>query len=119
MTYERATYGQDTESPDERAPPMPIFYKDSEHGLARSTVHRWITTLGSLQKTLQAAMSLLLEKGAGIHRQIVHVAARKYRSTERKNLLQDALRLIHAEAAYRATFRCSIFPHLATACAWL
>jgi len=125
MTYQQATCELVLGRANGRSPPrqpLPVFYPDPEQatsrGLAPSTVHRWITTLGSLKKTLQAATSLLLDKDAGIHRQAVDVAARKYRSQERKNRLQDTLRLFHAEAAYRAWFGCSIFPYLATICLW-
>lgn len=125
ISYERATCELDPGQTNGRSPPrqpLPVFYPDPEQatsrGLAPSTVHRWITTLGSLKKILQAATSLLLDKDASIHRQAVDVAARKYRSVERKNRLQDTLRLFHAEAAYRAWFGCSIFPHLATSCLW-
>jgi len=125
MTYEQATCELIGIPANGRSPPrdpLPVFYpyqaKDTDKGLARSTIHRWITTLGSLGETLQAATSLLLDKGTNIHRQVVDVAARKYRSVERKILLQNTLKLFGAEAAYRVWFGCSIFPHLATRCLW-
>ena len=123
MTYEQATRQHHTDIPNGRAPPqqpMPVFYPDvgKAPSLAPSTVYRWITTLGSLKKTLQAATNLLLDKDADIHRHAVDIAARKFRSAERKNRLKDALSLLHAEAAYRAWFGCSIFPQLATSCQW-
>jgi len=123
MTYEQATLEQDTGQAKGRSPPrepMPACHEDTDTGsqLAPSTIHRWITTLGSLKETLQAATSLLLDKGADIHRHVVDVAARKYRSIERKILLQNTLKLFGAEAAYRAWFGCSIFPHLASGCLW-
>jgi hypothetical protein len=127
MTYQQATCELVLSQANGRSPPrepLPVFYPDpypgktTDRGLAPSTVHRWITTLGSLKETLQAATSLLLDKGADIHRQVVDVAARKYRSVERKILLQNTLKLFHAEAAYRACVGCSIFPHLAIGCCW-
>ena len=52
------------------------------------------------------------------HRQVIDVAARKYRSQQRKIRLQDCLRLFHANARYRIVFERSIFPHLAIGCCW-
>lgn len=127
MTYAQATCELIGSQANGRSPPrepLPVFYPDpypgktTDRGLAPSTVHRWITTLGSLKETLQVATSLLLEKGADIHRQVVDVAVHKVRSVERKILLQNTLKLFGAEAAYRAWFGCSIFPHLATRCLW-
>jgi len=123
MTYERAACEQDTSGTNERSPPrqpMPVFHQDQDEArrFAPSTVARWITTLGSLKNTLQAAMNLLLEKGSDIHRQAFDLPARKYRSHERKRLLQDCLMLFHTEARYRVLFGCSIFPELAIRCCW-
>ena len=123
MTYEWAAREQDTRDINERSPPrqpMPICDQDpgKARQLAPSTVYRWITTLGNLDKTLQAAISLLLEKGDDIHRQVVDVAAHKYRSQQRKILLQDCLRLFHADARYQILFERPIFPELAIRCCW-
>lgn len=122
MSYEHAARELDPDQPNGRAPPqrLPLYHEDPDRArqLASSTVHRWITTLGSLKKTLQMATCLLLERNVDSHRQAVDVAAHKYRSQQRKNRLRDALRLLHTDAAYRATFGCSIFPKLATGCLW-
>lgn len=128
MTYQQATCELILSQANGRSPPrkaLPLYYpeyvKDNETKtpmLSPSTVHRWIATLGSLKETLQAATSLLLDKGADIHRHVMDVAARKYRSVQRKILLQNTLKLFGAEAAYRVWFGCSIFPHLATGCFW-
>jgi hypothetical protein len=122
-SYEQATRELDPGQQNGRSPPwqpMPVCHQDM--GCARqfapSTVHRWITTLGSMKNTLQAAMNLLLEKGSDIHRQACDLPARKYRSQERKRLLQDCLMLFHTEARYRILFGCSIFPELAISCCW-
>lgn len=132
-SYEQVTRNLPAEPSNERSPPhnpMTLAYPepfeecqdpDKETPaptLSPSTVHRWITSLGALKKTLQAATGLLLDKGADTHRQAVDIAAGKYRSDERKNVLQDAMRLLHAEATYRVLFDRSIFPNLATACGW-
>jgi len=122
MTYERAACKLDTSQINGRSPPpsLPIYHPDLDkpRRLRPSTIHRWITTLGGLDKTLHTAMSLLLEKGDDIHRQVIDVAARKYRSQQRKMRLQDCLRLLHTNARYRIMFERSIFPHLAIGCCW-
>jgi hypothetical protein len=63
-------------------------------------------------------VSLLLEKGDTIHRQIVDITARKYRSQARKRCLQDCLRLFYCEARFHSVFGRSIFPELATGYCW-
>jgi hypothetical protein len=122
MTYKRAACKPSTSEIYGRSPPspLPIYYPDPDkpRQLAPSTVHRWITTLGALDKTLQAALSLLLEKGDDIHRQVLDVAVRKYRSQARKRCLQDCLRLFLCEARFRVVFNRSIFPELATSYCW-
>lgn len=123
MTYEQAAREPVTSGTNERSPPrqpMPVFHQDQDEArrFAPSTVARWITTLGSLKNTLQVAMNLLLEKDSDIHRQAFDLPARKYRSQERKRLLQDCLMLFHTEARYRVLFGCSIFPELAIRCCW-
>lgn len=121
MTYERATRELVPGQTNGRAPPrqsLPVFYDDKPGGLVPSTVHRWITTLGSLQKTLQAVMHLLLEKDADIHRQFLDIPPRKYRSCQRRRCLQDAMGLLHANARFLILFKCSIFPKLAIRWCW-
>lgn len=148
ITYQQAAAKREPEPSNKRAfahQPMPIYYpppqerrenpiqqegqdneaqdklqddKPPEPTLAPSTVHRWISSLASMKKTVQNATSLLLDKGSAIHRQEVDIPARKYRSEQRKNILQDALRLIYADAAYRVSFGASIFPDLATSSGW-
>ena len=123
MSYERAACEPDPGQTNGRSPPqepMPVCHKDTGEGrqLAASTVAHWITTLGRLQKTLQAAMNLLLEKDSDIHRQAFDLPARKYRTQERKRLLQDCLSLFHAEARFRILFGGSIFPEHAIRCCW-
>ena len=123
MSYERAAWELEPGQTNGRSPPrepMPICHKDTGEGrqLAASTVAHWITTLGRLQKTLQAARNLLLEKDSAIHRQAFDLPARKYRTQERKRLLQDCLSLFHTEARFRVLFGCSIFPEHAISCCW-
>jgi len=123
MTYERATLAQNTVATRGRSPPgqpLPIFHPDPVKAprLATSTIHRWVTTLGGLTQTLRAATNLLLEKDTDIHRLCFDVPARKYRSPQRRCLLQDGLRLFHAEAQCRVLFNRSIFPELGIRHGW-
>lgn len=123
MTYARAAMTQNTIATRGRSPPgrpLPIFHPDPGKAsrLAASTIHRWVTTLGGLTKTLRAATNLLLEKDTDIHRLCVDVPARKYRSPQRRSLLQAVLRLFHAEARCQVLFNRSIFPDLAIRYGW-
>jgi hypothetical protein len=123
MTYARTALTQNTIATRGRSPPgqpLPIFHPDPGKAsrLAASTIHRWVTTLGGLTKTLRAATNLLLEKDTDIHRLCVDVPARKYRSPQRRSLLQDGLRLFHAEAQCHVLFNRSIFPELAIRYGW-
>ena len=123
MTYERATLAQEAVAIRGRSPPgqpLPIFHPDPVKvpRLAASTIHRWVTTMGGLQKTLRAATNLLLEKDTDIHRLCFDVPAGKYRSRHRRSLLQDCLKLFHVEARYRVLFNHSIFPELGIRHCW-
>jgi len=115
---DRMTYREGVRKND-----LPIFRdgeeeKIDDRALAPSTLHRWITSLGSLAETLRAALELLGSKGSGIFRKVFPVSPRKYRTEGRKAILEDCLRLLLAEEEYRSLFGVSIFPRLATACLW-
>jgi hypothetical protein len=106
---------------------MPVFYdgpgedgRIDERSLSHSTLHRWLSTIGALVETLRAALSLIRSKSAtsDLFRRLFALAPSKYRSEDRKQSLDRALRLFETEAEYRALFARSIFPELATACAW-
>lgn len=91
-----------------------------ERQLAPSTIHRWITSLSGLPRTLRATCQLIREKSStsDLFRRILLVPASKFRSDERRMLLGSCLRLVFAEIEYRRLFNVSIFPCLATANAW-
>lgn len=106
---------------------MPVFYDGrredggiDERSLSHSTLHRWLSSLGALVETLRAALRLVRSKSAtsDLFRRIFALAPSKYRSEDRKQSLQTGLRLLETEEEYRACFARSIFPELATACAW-
>ena len=88
--------------------------------LHASTLHRWIGSLGRLTVTLRSALRLIRERSASstIHRHVLVMPARKYRTAARKTLLSTAARLVAALPEYRSIFQAEIFPSIATAAAW-
>ena len=83
--------------------------------LAGTTVWWWLHYIGSLKHVVSKAFSLIREKdpSSEIFRQIQPIKAKKYRSNERKKVLQRCARLLNAEAEFRRLFSSSIFPHFA------
>jgi hypothetical protein len=90
--------------------------------LAPSTLHRWVTTLGQLRHTMRRAVHLIRQRrpATGLFRALAgcRVAPGKYRSPERRRVLQACARLGRTEREYAQTFGASLFPHLATGCGW-
>ncbi len=105
---------------------MPVFYSQRDDGsidersLSHSTLHRWHSLFFSLLGTLREAQHLVRQKSAksDLFRRVFAVAPGKYRSEERRATLARALRALWTEREYRSLFGRSIFPELATACAW-
>lgn len=106
---------------------MPIFYEKpgseapiDERSLSHSTLHRWFPFFSLLVATLGEALRLVRDRSASgdLFRRIFAVASRKYRSDERRRVLERALRLLASDAEFSALFGRSIFPDLATACGW-
>lgn len=97
-------------------------YIDSERSLAPSTLHRWISSLGRMVKTTQAALSLVRQANpaSNAFRLLAQwtVPSRKYRSQARRECLLSCFRLLLGEALFGATFNVSIFTNLATRCAF-
>jgi hypothetical protein len=89
--------------------------KKYECQVAGSTVWWWLHSIGSLKDIVSKAFSLIREKdpSSGIFRQIRPIKAKKYRSDERKKVLQQFARLLNAEEEFRRLFSHSIFPHFA------
>ena len=75
-----------------------------ERQLVGSTVHRWLTYLGSQTEKLRRVLELVkaLAPRSTIHREPLPVPARKYRSESRRQSLHLARRLLHAGALARA-----------------
>ena len=85
-----------------------------------STLHRWVGFLGRLKNTLQQALRLIRSKSAtcDVFRQVVAVPCWKYRSDERRLVLQTCGRLLGTDRAYQKFFDRSVFPELATLHSW-
>ena len=116
---------------------MPVFHENNE-GIpkpknmetegascaifAHSTIHRWITTLAGLKETVRLALEMIKTKPeastSGFFRKVYPVPARKYRSEGCKEALQKCRKLVAVERQYQAFFGVSLFPNLATGCAW-
>ena len=125
MSYRQGVCKQDTIdwNVDPAKPSLPVYYEGKgrtidERALAHSTLHHWITTLGSFKQTVRTTLSLLIARGSDVHRKARPIPARKYRSQARRTLLQDSLLLFNAEDEFRFLFGISIFPQLATAQGW-
>jgi hypothetical protein len=90
--------------------------------LAHSTPYRWITTLGGFRQILRCAQDLILQKkpGSTVCRDLaaLEVSARKVVKDGRESILKRCRQILHLEVQFRATFGASIFPFLATRCAW-
>jgi len=110
---------------------MPILYDDREAGsipagkdcapgLARSTVWRWLSWLGSLENMLRQASRLIRQKAASsaLHREAWPLHARKYRSEPRGQTLRRAAQCLVIEPLFRELFGQEIFPNFATAHGW-
>lgn len=93
-------------------------YPDLDAALARSTVHRWITSLSQMPQICRAALGLLLQ--ACVPEPICRDLAAwrpergKFRSDRRKQQLIDCRNLSMLGTLFQATFKTSIFTKLAT-----
>lgn len=95
-------------SPDSYREPM------MEH----STIHRWISTMGSYRCLVQTATDLIIQADPAIRlcRDLagLKISPGKYRSPSRKQTLLSCFYLVFLMPLYRAIFRTGIFPRLAT-----
>lgn len=107
---------------------MPVFHETADHGgddapvpvLSHSTLHRWLSSLAKLPRTLLGALRLIREKDSTstIFRLVQPIHPQKYRSAGRRMELQECQQLFRAAAEYERLFGASIFPHFATRCGW-
>ena len=91
-----------------------------ERKLERSTVWRWLGFFGSLKDTLRNAFDIIRQAAPNstVFRQISSIHPKKYRSDERKIVLEQAFQLFTADAKYQGILGHSLFPDLATRCFW-
>lgn len=88
--------------------------------LAHSSLWRWLSWLSGLTRTMQAASQLICRKDprSTLHRQVISIDPRKYRSEERRVGLEQAARMLLVEATFHEHFGKTIFPRFATGCGW-
>lgn len=94
--------------------------KTDERKLAGSTVWRWLGFFGSLKNTLRNAFEIIRQSAPNstVFRQMSPIHSKKYRSEERKTVLEQAFRLFTADAEFQAIWKRSFFPDLATRDFW-
>jgi len=97
-------------------------YPKSETQLDHSTIHRWISTLGSLIHIIGKAQDFILQArpDLSICRNLaaLSIHSKKYRKKERAGVLLRCRQLFSLEGLYRLIFKVSIFPNLATSCSF-
>jgi hypothetical protein len=88
-----------------------------DHGLHHSTLWRALSWLGSLDTSLRCAIDLILHRDSTskVHRFSGAVAAGKFHSSAREQLLRTARRLLHVMAEFQQLFKSPFFPRFATA----
>jgi len=97
-----------------------IGYPDSEQQLNHTSIHRWIKTFGSYSKIIRTAQDIYLQAKpqSSICRELtsLSIPLAKYRTQERKTLLQRCRQLLKIEVKFWSVFQASIFTRLATQC---
>ena len=96
------------EVPDSNREPM------MEH----STIHRWISTMGSYSRLVQTATDLVIQADPAtrLYRDLagLKISPGKYRSLSRKQTLLTCFHLVFLMPFYQTIFQTGIFPRLAT-----
>jgi hypothetical protein len=103
---------------------IPVFHKDPKKArtLRRSTLWRWVSTLGGFPEMVRRALDLIKQKdpssvlfrALGEHQ----FRGEKFRSQARKGVLQRCRELLLVEPVYAELFDVKIFPDLATGVGW-
>jgi hypothetical protein len=110
-----------TRTPDSESHATPLMQHAAaaidERHFCHTTIWRWLGWLGGLRQALRTALELIRQKDPHgmLHRQVCAVPAHKYRTPQRRTLLQHALRLLLAAAVFRRLFAEELFPRYATA----
>ncbi len=91
---------------------------NQESTMEHSTIHRWISTMGSYSRLVQNATDLIIkaEPTTRLYRDLggLKISPGKYRSSSRKQTLLTCFHLVSLMPIYRAIFQTGIFPKLAT-----
>jgi hypothetical protein len=89
-----------------------------EPTMEHSTIHRWISTMGSYGHLVQTATDLIIQADPAtrLYRDLagLNISPGKYRSLSRKQTLLTCFHLVFLMPIYRAIFQIGIFPKLAT-----
>jgi len=97
---------------------LPESDSNREPMMEHSTIHRWISTMGSYSRLVQTATDLVIQADPAtrLHRHLagLKVSPGKYRSPSRKQTLLTCFHLVFLMPLYRAIFQTGIFPKLAT-----
>ena len=118
LERDRQTYRQAS-----RSGGLPLWYersagsaKDALRALHLATLWQVLTWLGSQTAALQAGLLLLNQHDPAndLHRFTGAVAPHKYRSSERRDRLATARRLLHLIDCWDRTFKERFFPRFAT-----
>ncbi len=97
---------------------LPESDSNREPMMEHSTIHRWISTMGSYSHLVQTATDLVIQADPAtrLHRHLagLKISPGKYRSPSRKQTLLTCFHLVFLMPLYRAIFQTGIFPKLAT-----
>lgn len=106
MTYKKSV----------REDQMAIGYEDRKRQFCGSTVFRWLTFLGLLSGRIGPYCRLISQKDPTLdmNRRLYPVNPRKHKSSDRKTILQQSLRVIDVARNFRLLFGFRVFPQLAT-----
>jgi len=82
----------------------------------KSTIYRWISSLGKLTKALKQVLELINKVSVDpkIFRGFKPIFCKKYLSEKRKIILEIVQKLLAADDEFRKKFTLSIFPQFAT-----
>ncbi|ETR70164.1 MAG: hypothetical protein OMM_03441 [Candidatus Magnetoglobus multicellularis str. Araruama] len=93
-----------------------------ERKLSKTTIWRWVGFFGKLEKTINGALNLIRQKDSicQIFRSVYLVSPSKFKSLERKRIIQNTMKLFHINEYFQSKkiFGNSIFPRFAAACGW-
>ncbi|GEM_PF-2625418 len=107
---------------DEFSPSSPLAERGA--ALVPSTVWRWAAMLGGMTETAAQMTHLVRQRrpAASFHRQAWLVSPARYRSLQRKQVLQEALKWLVVARAFLETFADASppanIPNLATVLSW-